>query len=368
MKTDRHTIKLLVLIQGLQVGGLEKMAIDLMNNLPENYKVTVCCFDTLGPLEEILQSDIDKVLIKRKSGINITYPLKLKRLIKDLGIDILHAHNNTAFFYGTLAGKMAGIKKIIYTEHGRTGKLPWKTRKVHGFLSGFVNHTVVVADYLKNMLIKDEGFNGENISIIPNGIDGSPFSNAGDRDLLKKELGLDSSTRLIGMVARLDPIKNHDMLIRAMKEISIQEPKARLLIVGDGVLRDKLEMQTRELNLDEHVIFLGERKDVPRIMNGLDVFTLTSWSEGMSLTLVEAMASQLPIVATEVGGNPSIIKNMKNGILVPPDDHEALADSILKVLNDPELSNSLSERARYKFQSEYTLEKMVQRYCDLYDA
>jgi glycosyltransferase involved in cell wall biosynthesis len=224
-----------------------------------------------------------------------------------------------------------------------------------------------VADYLKEPLVREEGFKSDRVHFIPNGIDGSFYQDPPPRSELLDELGLDESNKLVGIVARLDPIKNHALLINAMKEVHERIPEARLIVVGDGPLSDELEQQTSELNVKDVVIFMGERGDVPRILSGLDLFVLSSLSEGMSITLVEAMAAGLPIVVTDVGGNPSIISSEENGTIVPSDDREALSEAITRLLNDEVNATQLGVKARKRFEEEFTLEKMVDRHRKLYE-
>jgi len=204
------------------------------------------------------------------------------------------------------------------------------------------------------------------VQFIPNGIDGSFYQDPPPRSELLNELGLNESIKLVGIVARLDPIKNHALLINAMKIVHERIPEARLIVVGDGPLRGELEQLTSELDLKDVVIFIGERSDVPRILSGLDLFVLSSLSEGMSITLVEAMAAGLPIVVTDVGGNPLLITSGDNGLLVPSNDCKAMNDEITRLLNDRVLSKRLGSEARDRFNAKFTLHKMIEKHREIY--
>ncbi|MHC4944508.1 MAG: glycosyltransferase [Planctomycetota bacterium] len=369
MDEQGKKLRLMMLLQGLNVGGLEKVAVDLANHLPETYEITLCCYDNLGPLESLLKENREALLLERKPGFDPGIIVKLRRELKNRKIDVIHAHNHTAFFYGTMAARMGGTKKIVYTEHGRTEPLSWKARLAHRVLSRFVHQTIVVADYLKDVLIREEGFPKDKIRFIPNGIDDSPYLEGDRSDTLRDELGLDRSTKLVGVIARLDPIKNHKLVLRAMKAVIAEEPSTRLLLVGDGPLKEELsQIVQKDPAIQDAVLFLGERNDVPNILKNLDMFVLPSLSEGMSLTLVEAMAASLPIVVTEVGGNPAIITHKVSGILVPSDDHESMAKAVLDLLRDDDLSSRLAEGARKRFEEEYTIGQMVKRYRQVYES
>lgn len=368
MDKELKDIKMMVLLQGLEMGGLEKMAIDLVNNMPANYKICICCYDKLGSLAKCISSSVEVILLKRRKGFDFSYIIKLTNMLRRKKIDIVHSHNRTAFFYGTIAARIAGIRNIVYTEHGRTEKLSVKTRVAHRLMNRALKKTVVVTRYLKEMLINEEGFNPNKIQIIPNGIDGNRFLIKESTLKYENGLFLEKEDKIIVIVARLDPIKNHTLLFKAMELIDKEEHKIKLLVVGDGPLKSTLIQEVRKKNLHDRIFFLGERDDIPNILAGIDLFVLSSLSEGMSITLVEAMAAGLPIIATEVGGNPDLINHEQNGLLVPTGDEKAMADAILKVLKDTKLARSLGEAARQKFESEYTLEKMVKRYIDVFET
>jgi len=343
------------------------MAVDLVNSLPDRYVKTICCFDCLGPLLKSIDQKAEVMLLKRNPGIDLKFIFRLARALRDRDIDLLHVHNNTAFFYGAIAAKIACVKRVVYTEHGRTQKLPLKTRLLHGLLSRSVHKTVVVSDYLKDLLVKDEWFPKNRVELIPNGISNAPYTIEYDRNALRNDLGVNRDSKLVGIVARLDPIKNHSLLLRSMKTVVEKEPKARLLIVGDGPLKEKLQRETKEMNLEDSVLFTGERQDVPKILKSLDIFVLCSISEGMSLTLIEAMAAGLPIIATDVGGNPKLIRSEENGMLVPSDDSNALSKAILNLLSNNDKANSLGQNARTRYESKYCLDKMVEKYRTLFE-
>lgn len=354
-------------MQGLNVGGLEMMVVNLANNLPDHYKVTLCCYDDLGVLQENVKTSSQVKLIKRNPGFDIPFIDKLVHLLIDNKISILHAHNNTAFFYGTIAGRLAGIKKIIYTEHGRTMELSRSANLAQRILSRYVDHTVVVAGYLLDLLKNKEGFPSHRLTFIPNGIDDAEYHEERNRSEICTKLSLNENDRFLGVIARLDPIKNHKLLINSLKTISAANQDVKLLIVGDGPEKDRLQEQVQALHLEETALFLGERRDVPDILSILDIFVLPSLSEGMSITLIEAMAAAKPIVATNVGGNPIIISNLKTGVLVESDNERALSQQIMAVLDDQTLAHRLGQAARKDFEAEYTVEKMVQRYLRIYE-
>jgi sugar transferase (PEP-CTERM/EpsH1 system associated) len=362
-------INILHLIQGLEVGGLEYMTVSLLKGLDRTrYQTSVCCYDTLGSLAQAFNGSINIHYLKRKHGIDYSYPFKLANLLKKERIQILHLHNSTAFFYGVIAGKVAGVPAIVYTEHARDVFPNVRVKIADKILSLFTDKVIVVADFLKKNLVRYERFNPSKIMTIYNGIDEARFRLKKEPAEIKRELGIPAFNRIIGIVARLDPIKNHKSLITAMHTVIKEFPSTALLIIGDGPLRDELVSFVRERRLEEHIKFLGIRNDVPRLLSVLDIFVLCSVSEGLPLTLLEAMAAGKPIIATNVGGIPEVVDHNSNGLLIPPDDTEALSDAIVELLRDREKAGKLGMMAKRKFESNFSLSTMVKKYEEVYDS
>ena len=365
----KELINILHLIQGLEIGGLEIMVVSLLERIDRSqYRPSICCYDSLGSLSQgLTEKDIGVHLLRRRPGIDFLYPFKLARHLKKSKIKILHLHNPTALFYGTLAGKIARTPCIIYTEHGRDFSSSIKVKITNGLLCKIVDRVVVVAEHGKRYLVEHEGVNEKKIIKIYNGIDSQRFGKNYDCKLIRRELGISDVQSVIGIVARLDPIKNHACLIRAMKIVAAKLSEAVLLIIGDGPLRSELESLTVNLGLQDHIKFLGARNNIAELLSVMDVFVLSSLSEGLSLTLIEACAAAKPIVATDVGGNAEIVIHRSNGLLVPSDQPETLANAIAEILNDKGKSKRMGEMGRKKFQEEFTLNAMVKKYEDLYE-
>jgi sugar transferase (PEP-CTERM/EpsH1 system associated) len=360
-------INVLHLIQGLKLGGLENVTLDLLNNLnKDHYKPSICCFDTLGDLSNRINGNIKVHFLKRRQGIDYFYPFKLAKLLKKKKIQILHLHNSTAFFYGVIAGKLAGIPAIVYTEHARDVFPGFRVRVADKLLSYFTDKIIVVADYLKKNLIKHEKFNEKKISVIYNGIDSGEFNISADRQKKRKELDIDIKAPVVGIVARLDPIKNHACLIKAMKNVINKYPDALLLIVGDGPINSELKEMVKDMALEKNIRFLGMRTDVHEILSVMDVFVLCSRSEGLSVTLLEAMSSGKAVVATRVGGTPELIEHDMEGLLVESDDREGLSGAILELLTHRSKAAKLGETARRKVEEQFSLVNMVKKYEEIY--
>lgn len=362
-----HPIKLAYLLPGLKVGGLEKMVISLVSGLDRRkYYPAIVCFDTKGELAgEVEAQGIEVFLAKRRQGIDYFYALRLAKFLKKQNTDLLHAHNCTAFFYGTLAARLARIP-IVYTEHDRDFPPERRIAWLNKILSLIVEQVITVSDLLKGCLIKYESFNANKIKTIHNGVDPTPFSLSLDRKKYIDELGLEDASPLIGIVARLDRLKNHKLLLDAMQDIANEIPTVKLLIIGDGPTRKNLEEQADRGGLQNNILFLGMRGDVSNLLLLIDLFVLCSLSEGMPLALIEAMAAGKPIVATNVGGVSEIVRNGINGILVEPTNPAFLAKAILQILKNKDILRTMGENGREVFKQKFTLHKMIKSYEGVY--
>lgn len=362
--------KIMHLVQGLEVGGLERMVINLIERIDRDHFVSeVCCFDLMGSLSgRLISQHVPVTVLPRAPGVDWKYPWRLARLLRANHIDVLHMHNPTAFFYGTLAGAIAHVPCLIYTEHGRDFSSSIKIKLVDRVLSRFVDEVVAVADASKHYLLKAEKLPSAKVMTIHNGIDATRFNGSYDRHVIRQSLGLSDSQPVVGIVARLDPIKNHAMLLHAMQKVVAMNPAVVVLVVGDGPLRADLVKLTTSLGLEGNIRFLGTRHDVPELMSAMDFFVLCSHSEGLSLTLVEASASGLPSIATRVGGNDEVVVHGETGFLVADNDIEALADAMLRMVDDQPLRSAFGAAAKRRFEQEFTLDSMVHAYEALYNG
>jgi sugar transferase (PEP-CTERM/EpsH1 system associated) len=363
-------LRIVHLLQGLDIGGLELMVVGLVEALdPARFECSVICYDELGSLVPRLEKRGVRVrLLQRRPGIDVRYILRLfGRLVADRS-DLLHLHNPTALFYGAVAGRLARIPAILYTDHGRDLASGRPVMLANRILARMVDRIVAVSNYGRRNLIENEGFPPGRICLIRNGIGGEAFDGPGRRRRVRASLGLADAQPAIGIVARLDPIKNHSLLLSAMRSVLSHVPDARLFVIGDGPLRGALQSLAMDLAIARNVVFLGARDDVPDILAALDLFVLPSITEGLSLTLIECCAAGKPIVASDVGGNREVIQDGENGLLIRSGDERALAAAIVRLLTHPDLAASMGRAGRARFESEFTLEAMVARYRDLYES
>ncbi|MFH0945543.1 MAG: glycosyltransferase family 4 protein [Planctomycetota bacterium] len=302
---------------------------------------------------------------------------RLAELVRQQQIDIVQTHLlQTLDFLTLLLLRVPPVKAVLWTIHN-VDFLPeggnWWTglkRAAHRWLylatAGRVSGVIAVSDRVHDALVEQLGPMRGRITTIANGVDVSRFAGGGDRRALIRELGLAADAELILTVGRLTEQKGHCHLLEAMRSIVAARPAAQLLLVGEGGLREKLEQQTGRYGLSDHVRFLGEREDVPFLLASVDLFVLPSLWEGLSIALLEAMASSTPIVATAVSGTDQAMVAGETGLVVPGGDCAALAAAIESLLRDPERARALGRKARESVCAKFGARRQAEEYLALY--
>ncbi len=359
-------------VHSMQVAGAERLVIQTIQRLADRLEPTVFCLDAIGTLGEQLQRDGVPVecLQRRPGGIDWRVSHQLARECRQRDIEVLHAHQYTPFFYAALARLRGACRtRLVMTEHGRhwpdvvSAKRRWINRLLLARLAHRVN---ACSAFSAQALARNDGFPRQSIQVIRNGIDLQGFRPS--RGPGPPDLAPLAGRRLLGMVARFHEIKNHGLLLDGLALLAETRDDVDLLLVGDGPLREHLERRTAELGLTDRVHFLGVRDDVAAILSRLDVFVLTSRCEAAPLTVLEAMASGVPVVATRVGGVPEMIRDQVDGLLVDPDRPDELALAIAHTLDDPAATDARVAHARQRVLADYTIEETVERYWESYQA
>ncbi|WP_313222150.1 glycosyltransferase [Pseudoxanthomonas mexicana] len=360
-------------VENLDRGGLERTVVDLIASQRDaGHECRVICLFKLGLLaRELLASGVRVDACGKHPGLDLRALRRARALIRQSPDAVIHTHNAMAHYYAVLASLGLPVKCRINTRHGmggrtRSGRQEWLYRQS---LRG-TDYAVAVCEAARQRFAADGMRPRRALLSVPNGIRLERFRPADDvaRQSLVAELGLPTGSRIIGTVGRLQPVKDHALLLRAFAKVRVQVPEAALVIVGDGPLRAALEAQAEQAGLSDAVRFMGDRHDVPRLLTGMEVFALTSTSEGYSVALLEACASSLPIVATDVGGNREIVRHGINGRLVPSGDTAAIATALIALLRGGEQAAAMG-RAGYAWaQAEASFRTMAERYHGLYDV
>jgi glycosyltransferase involved in cell wall biosynthesis len=358
------------LLHGLRVGGAEVLAARLARRLKEHFEFLFVCLDELGTLGQELQSEGFPVsVLGRETGVDWDCSRRLAAQLRRQRVDLIHAHQYTPFFYAATARLLYRRPSLLFTEHGRHyPDYPRRKRMVaNRLLLERRDRVVGVGRAVRRALIENEGIPGKSIRVIYNGIDTDRFvPSPVERYQVRRDLGLDLHDFVIMQVARLDPLKDHLTAVRAMELLSRRCRQARLVIVGEGPLGGIIEEAVRKRSLEAHVRFLGLRQDVPRLLAAADVCLLSSISEGIPLTLIEAMAVGLPVVATNVGGVAEVVEDGRTGLLAPHGDHEALARHLFQYAEAPALRQEMGQLGRERAQAAFSESHMHAEYHELY--
>ena len=302
---------------------------------------------------------------------------RLFRLMRAEKPDIVHTHMAKAGAFGRLAARLAGVPVILHTFHGHIfngyfGQLKTKTFiTAERLLAHLSTKMVTVSEKVRKEIVEKYGICAySKIITIPLGLELAPFLEAErQKGYLREELNLPDDVPLIGIVARLAPVKGHQYFIQAAEKILKKHPRAKFVIVGDGELRGELETQARKRGIGSSCVFCGFRKDLVRVYADLDVVVLTSLNEGLPVALIEGMTAGKPVVAFDVGGVGDLIEDDVTGILVPFGDVQKLADSIAGLLEDPQEGEILGRNARRKAYPNLDYPRLVKDieefYCQL---
>jgi glycosyltransferase involved in cell wall biosynthesis len=298
---------------------------------------------------------------------------KMVRLVRQVKPDVVHTHMAKAGTVGRLAARICGVPLIVHTYHGHVFHgyfSPTKTRlflTIERALGLATNRIIVVGDGQRDEIASYGVAARDKLVPIRLGLELGQFLHAEQaRGELRAELGIGSEVPLIGIVARLVPIKAHEVFFLAAKRVRAARPNAQFVLVGDGERRAELETMAAEMGLSDVVRFLGWRRDLQRVYADLDVVALTSRNEGSPVALIEALASARPVVSTAVGGVAEVVVNGQTGLTVPPGDPAAVAESILSLLSDPALAERLGQAGRRHVYPRYDSSRLVDDVRNLY--
>jgi len=301
--------------------------------------------------------------------------LKLYRLIRRERPQIVHTHTATAGLLGRLAAKLAGVPIILHTFHGhvlhgyfsplRSKALVWMER----LLACFTDRIVTVSEGQRRELAGYGIAPLEKIAVVPLGFELEALLACGSRrGELRRQLGLSDADKLIGIIARLVPIKNHHLFLQTAKLVAEAIPQARFLVVGDGELREELEAYARDLGLNRRVLFTGWQRDLPCLYADMDVVALTSINEGTPVSIIEAMAAGVPVAATAVGGVPEVIADGETGYLVKAGDAEGLAEAITELLRNPAKAKEMGQKGRKAVYPKFAAQTLIANVEQLYSG
>jgi sugar transferase (PEP-CTERM/EpsH1 system associated) len=373
--TPERTAPLVVhLIYRLDIGGLETLLVDTINRMPaQRYRHAVVCLTGYTDFaQRIARPDVALYALDKAPGLAPGVHLKLFKLLRRLRPAILHTYNLGTIEYQAVA-LLAGVPVRIHAEHGRDAGDPQGLNPKHNLLRRLlaraIDRYVPVSNDLARWLDAVVRLPGRKVQTIINGVDTERFRAGAPVAPAAAGWRADGAF-VIGAVGRLQDVKNHAALIEAFARLRTRMPgqKLRLVLVGDGPLRARLEQQAADCGAGEDIVFAGAHADVAAVLGGFSLFALPSIAEGTPVTLLEAMASELPVVASNVGGIPEVVTSGAHGTLVPAGDPEALAQALAAYVRDPELARSHGRAARARIEHSYSMAAMLAAYLGLYDS
>lgn len=358
---------MLQVVLRLDPGGTERLVIEMVRRLHARVPMAVCCLEEPGAwADRVTALGVPVTALSRPPGFHPRLALRVAAVARAAGATILHCHHYSPFVYGRLAALTAPGLRAIYTEHGRLSDAPpsFKRTMANRLLMAGASDLYAVSHDLRAHLIREAV--PARMQVIWNGIDPGEAPGPAARGAARRALGAADSDRVIGAVARLDPVKDLVTLIEATAAARRVDPRLTLAIVGEGPERPRLEDAIRRSGAEAGVALLGHRDDVRMLLPGFDVFANSSTSEGISLTLLEAMAAGLPVVATRVGGTPEVVLDGETGRLVPARDRAAMAEALLEVTRDPASAAGWGQSGRARLLQHFTIDEMVRRYEAVY--
>ena len=366
-------MKIVHVVENLERGGLERVVIDLAAaQLRAGHDCLVICLFEKGALAGELEAHgVPVIACHKRGGVDLPAIRRLRSALRSHGAEVIHTHNAMAHYYTAIASRgLPLLRRLLNTRHSMSARAgSARSEWLYRCSMRVTDYSVAVCEAARAKLEREGVRPRLRLVGIPNGIHTELFAAAADADRtrLAEALGFEAGTRIIGTVGRLNRIKDQAALIRAFAHIAPQLPQTALVLVGDGPLRDSLQALAAETGAGDRIRFLGDRSDVRALLPGFELFALTSLSEGYSMALLEACASGLPIVATDVGGNGEIVRPGLNGRLIPPADPDALAKALLGLLSMPrtELAR-LGEAGREWALCEASFPRMIERYDRLY--
>ena len=365
MVTLAAPVRVMHLVYSLRPGGMEFGVVKLVNGLDRRrVQSSICSTKPAAILKDLVARDVKQFEFDRRDGNDPKLVWQLYQLFKRERPHVVHTHAWGTLLEGLLAARLAGVPVVVHGEHG-TLQLKGYQRWVQKAAWSATDRVLSVSSRLAERMAAETSFAAERITTIRNGVDLSRFQSV-DRAAARQSIGVGATTLVVGTVGRLVPVKDQSTLLEAVSLLRNSGIDVTLVIAGDGPLRGALSQRASALGIANAVSFLGHRGDVEAVLAALDVFVLSSVSEGLSNTILEAMAAGTPVVATQVGGADELVDDGVTGILVPAASPRAMADALARLLTDHGQRRTMGAAGRARVEASFNLDTMIRNYETLY--
>jgi L-malate glycosyltransferase len=346
-------------------GGMEFGVVKLVNALePCGIRSSICSTRRGASMQSLVAPTVQVFELDRRDGNDPRLVWQLYRLFRRVRPDIVHTHSWGTLIEGMIAARLARVPVVIHGEHG-TLQLQSHQKRLQRLVWSRVDQVLSVSARLTDRMAHETGFPVARIQTITNGVDCPRFARV-TRRKAREALNLPAGAIVIGTIGRLVPVKDHASLLKAVSLLGERGLRPIVLVAGEGPLRDQLLEQARALGLQSQLRLLGHRPDVETILAALDLFVLSSISEGLPNTVLEAMAARLPVVSTQVGGAGEVVDDGVTGLLVPSQSADQLARAMAALIDDPERRASMAAAGRQRVTTMFSLSETVRRYHELY--
>lgn len=362
--------KICHLIWALEPGGAERQVISMAQwQKQRGNEVSVVCLTRKGLLAKELEAQgIAVTLIQKNPGMDFGIVPRLSRYLKRQEIQILHTHVPTAGLWGRLAAIFAPRCRVIVSEHSDMAIQDLKFRFINRVLQRRTDQFLAVSEKIRERMIEEGGISAGKIEVMRNGIAVNGIYSEAQKTEIRKKLNIPQQAVVIGSVGRLEPRKDYASFVSVCCKVLAARPQTYFILVGDGICRDSLEKQAAEFGMEKSFCFAGTQENSKEWIAAMDIFVLSSLTEGISISLLEAMDLAKVCVVTEVGGNPEVIQHGHNGRLVAKSNPSRLAEEILSVIDHPEEAKRMGQNARQTVLEKFSVDRMMRDMERVYEG
>lgn len=379
IRSSEHTVNIFHLMKMKGVSGSENHLLSLLRGMDRRefcFHVGILAELRHIPLlqgyrQTLIEAGVAVSFFPMRKFLDLSLILRLRRYMREHRIELVHTHLIHADLYGTLAAKAARIPTIISSRHNddrfrRHILLIWLNR----LLARWQTKIIVISDWVGRFLQEVEGIPAAKIARIHYGLESKPIEAFADPAYIRQQFQIPDGVPILGTIGRLTAQKGQIYLLQAVSLIKKDIPDVRVVIIGEGELRSDLEQHAKTLDITTQVIFTGSRnhRETIRLLSGMDVFVFPSLWEGFGLVLLEAMALKKAIVASNVSAIPESVQDGKTGILVPPQNSQALAEASLRLLKNPEFAQTMGTSGYVRLQHSFSVSQMVRNTDSLYQT